>query len=326
MATTAIQALEYRTKQVSKQRDALRCSLLMFGFLAAAVITVEGGARLLVEHISRVESRISSEYAAALLPPSGSRPLVVFVGNSLLLEGVRFDRLRDASAAQFEARRFVVESADYRDWQYGLRRLYAAGVRPSVLVLMLDAKQLVSDGSRGEYTAFRLTRHRDILALSSDLGLNPTATSSMVFANFSMFYGLRSEIRKAVLGRLMPDLPRLTHRFALSPAPEIPGDVLRTKVRARMRALRDESAAHNVRLVFAMHPSAHSYDTVLRLQSAVTEAGVPAMLPFGAGEYGAGDFTDGLHLTGDAADRYTGELIATTRQAAASWFRDGGHE
>src|SRR6478609_854024 len=46
----------------------------------------------------------------------------------------------------------------------------------------------------------------------------------------------------------------------------------------------------------------------------------------GAGEYGAGDFTDGLHLAGDAADRYTAELIATTRQAAASWFRDGGRE
>jgi len=298
-----------------KNSAGLRWCVMLVALLAVFAAAIEIGARALVNRVSRIEARIAREYSEALLPPVPGRPLVLFVGNSLFLEGVRFDALKEASADRFEARRFVVESADYLDWHYGLRRLFAAGARPEAVVLMLNATQLASSRSRGEYSAFRLTRRGDVLALSADLHASPTETAAMVFGNLSMFYGLRAEVRKVVLGRLMPDLPLLTREIARNAPAPLSSAALDGIVRQRIAVLRDECAAHDARLIFAIPPGLGSYDAVLRFAGAVRSAGVPVLAPFGPGEYTRSDFSDGFHLNAAGARKYTAKLIPAAREA-----------
>ena len=191
---------------------------LLLVVLLCFLALVEIGTRLLVRRISRVEGRAGAEYEAAIAPaPASGKPVVLLLGNSLLDAALDFPRLRNEAAERWDVRRFVVENTSYYDWHYGIRRLFAGGARPQVVMLMLNGGQLASSGSRGEYSAYTLVSRDDIFHFAEDLNLHPTNAANVVFANLSMFYGLRSEIRKVLIGKVLPDLPSLTVR--LLPAP-----------------------------------------------------------------------------------------------------------
>jgi hypothetical protein len=217
-----------------------------------------------------------------------------------------------------EARRFVVEQTSYHDWHYGIRRLFGDGGRPSAIVLMLNGDQMVTNASRGEYSAYRLTTHGDILNFCRDLDLHPTNATSMIFANFSSFYALRSDIRKVLLGRLMPDLPLLMGRLAIAPAAPIPDDRLRSVVHERLALLKKECARHGTRLVFAIPPRV-VFATLPIIRDAATDAGVLPILPFKAGDFTASDFYDNFHLNDAGAAKYTARLISELPRAADAW-------
>jgi hypothetical protein len=285
--------------------------------VAALLTIVEIGTRLLIPRISRVEARTSAEYDSAVSPAPAGRAVVLFVGNSLLLEGVQFDRVRQSFAPQIIARRLVVESTGYHDWHYGLRRLFADDARPEAVVVMLDPTQWAADASRGEYTAYRLTLHRDILRFCGDLKLHPTNASNMIVANISMFYGLRSEIRKQVLRAVMPDVPVLTARLAqrsFTP-PALPPDQLGSLLRYRISVLRDECARNGSRLIVALPPWSNFYDSLVFVKSAATAVGVATLLPFSSSDYVLSDFApDQYHLNGQGATKFTSELIDGVRE------------
>ena len=169
-------------------------------------------ARLAFDRASKIQRRMVDEYRMARtigIGPAGGRTHVLFVGNSLLDEDVRFDRLQDAVAPQWDARRFVVEQTFYYDWYYGLKRLFAEGARPDIVVLMLSTRQWVRTEMRGDYSAYYLLSTRDVADAARDLNLSATQTSSLAFANISKFWAARAEMRNFVIGHLMPDLGRL---------------------------------------------------------------------------------------------------------------------
>ena len=57
---------------------------------------------------------------------------------------------------------YPIEDTTYLDWAYGLRRLLAGGSRPSVVVMCISAKHLLSDATDGEGFAYFLMRLRDL--------------------------------------------------------------------------------------------------------------------------------------------------------------------
>jgi hypothetical protein len=296
----------------------LKSCVLLVTLLVAMMAAVEAGARVLVDRISRIEGRVAREYKAAVAPTPPDRPVILFVGNSLLDAAVQFDRVKEALAPRLEARRVVVEQTAYHDWHYGIRRLFADGSRPSVIVLMLNGDQIVTNGSRGEYSAYRLVTHGDILNFSRDLDLHPTNATSMIFANFSAFYALRSDIRKVILGRLMPDAPLFMGRLAIVPAAPIPVDRLRSVIRQRLALLKNECARHGTRLVFAIPPRV-VFSTLPVIRDAAKEAGVLPLLPFTDGDFTASDFYDNFHLNDAGAAKYTTRLISELPRSADAW-------
>jgi hypothetical protein len=319
--TTEIQKASVGTEPAHTTRTGKRWCIALLALLGIVMTVVECGTRIFLPRISRIESRIVREYSQAIAPVPAGRQMVLFTGNSLLDAGVQFDRVRQAFSNKFEARRFMVEQTVYHDWRYGLQHLFDEGARPKVVVLMLNAAHLVSNGSRGEYSAYLLTSHGDIINLCRDLHLHPTNAANMVFANYSMFYADRSEIRKVILGRIIPDLPHLTMRLTTVPAPDISEERLRSVVRTRAAVLREECSRRGARLVLALPPGIR-YDQLQTVRSAAAESRVVTLLPFSAQDYGPGDYADGFHLNETGAGKFTSQLIQAVGQSAGAWFQN----
>jgi len=272
---------------------------------------VEVSTRLFIRRLSRVEHRISTEYAAMLEPPRSSQPFVAMVGNSLLLAALDFPMLQRGVSHRMEARRWVVEGTLYHDWHYGIRKLLGAGAKPRVLLLTMNGKQLISEGSRGDYAAHVMVQRGDILPFVQDLNVHPTNATNLVFGHFSMFYAMRSEIRKFVLGRMIPELPLL---FAPAIPAEVPAGELERAARERLVTLRKECERHGVKLMLLIVPSLQD-ESVRDLQRVAASANVMAFAPFGPGEFPAALFSDGFHLNQDGAARFTERVSDAMLQA-----------
>src|SRR5437667_5102049 len=131
--------------------------------LVAGCLTVglaaEAAARIGLDRVSKVQRRVADEYRLAReigCDRRAERIHVLVVGNSLLDEGVQFDRVRIGVGAGCDVRRLVVEQTFYFDWYYGLRRLFREGARPDIVVVVLTPSQWVTRDSRGDYTVHYL--------------------------------------------------------------------------------------------------------------------------------------------------------------------------
>ena len=111
------------------------------------LVAFEAVTRVGFSKISRIESRTFRDHAAALAVrhQSDSRPSILLLGGSLLLEALDYDRIRAGLQQDAVPTRFVIERTAWLDWFYGIRRLLAEGSRPDRIVLCLDIRQLLSE-------------------------------------------------------------------------------------------------------------------------------------------------------------------------------------
>ena len=128
-------------------------------------------------------------------PAPGSPPTVLLVGNSLLLARSRLSEDPREMAPDARVLGFVIENTEYLDWYYGLRHLFASGVRPSTVVLCLNLGQTVSSRTLGDYSARHLFGVSDLLPVAHDAGMDATRTSGLVLAHWSAFYASRAITR-----------------------------------------------------------------------------------------------------------------------------------
>jgi hypothetical protein len=292
----------------------LRRSLALLAILCTLGFTLEFGARFAVPRISRIEKRVVKEYQAALAAPQPGRRMILVLGNSLLEAGVNFDRLRAGLGPSFDTRRWMVEQTSYWDWLFGLRRLLAEGARPNVVVLLLERHQVVTDEYRGDYFAHRMMLASDLTSVASSLRLHPTVAAGMFTARASAFWGLRTELRKVLLGRLMPDLPILMGRLLITPGAQFSPEYLASKGRGRLVNLRDTAAAGHARFVFVMIPGPEATARyAAKLKAAVTSDHVDMIMPLHDGQLGRSDFRDGFHMNEAGAAKYTDALIRELR-------------
>lgn len=137
------------------------------------------------------------EYKEALATGgNGGGNSVLIVGNSLLNAAVETDELKNGrSLPEWKLTRFQVEDTTILDWHYGLRRLFAEGARPKVVLVMLSAPQAAANNVRGEYFAYHMMQASDVVRVSQELKLHPTNACSMFYSATSACsteYGRRS--------------------------------------------------------------------------------------------------------------------------------------
>lgn len=310
MATATLSESEIK----SRQRNSIRWIVVILSLIAFLLLAVEIGTRLFVPRISHIESRIEREHSELLRSPTSSRPLVAVLGNSLLDSALQFDNVSQSLADTAEVRRYVIERTTYRDWEFGLPRLFDEGMRPNAVVLMLSPEQLMADSVRGDFFASRMMRARDLPEVTGILHLHPTNASGMAFANISKFYGMRAEIRQVILGKLMPELPKLTGMLVPRPGPKLTSEQVRAGTRVRLRRLAELCRSHGVSFALALAPLGGKIENSMIVDAEARAAGIQVIRAFNPYELTSSDFTDGFHLSEASSERvFTPRFIAVMR-------------
>jgi hypothetical protein len=295
---------------------------LVVAFCAAVELTTRVG----YDRVSRIQRRTAAEYAAAVR--AGGTGSTLLLGNSLLDDGVDLDDLRRRLGPGVRAGRFVVESSTYFDWLYGLRHLFGRGARPRTVVLVMSARQWLTTATRGEVTAGLMVDRRDLTRLAADVGLDNTKTSNLAFASVSNYYANRAEIRKWLLGRVVPGLDALSPRFA-PPAPPLPsGELAGRQAGPRLTAIRDLCEGHGARLVVVVPPTGTGPEGgVDGIVEAGARAGVAVLVPVAEGRLSAEHYRDGFHLNELGRAVFTEALASQLGEnlRASTWPPTAGH-
>jgi len=138
----------------------------------------------------------------------------------------------------------------------------------------------------------------------------------MLFARFSAFYGLRSEIRNDILGRLMPDLTPLMRMITRTKGEPLGDDEVYGVALQRLEAYRQLTDAYDAKLILVLPPQIkpEGVEGAKRAAAAahVGVVTVPGDLT------GHADFSDGFHLNSAGARKYTAALIPAMKQAIGS--------
>ncbi len=280
-------------------------------------MSAEAAARLALDRASKVQQRIVEEYRGAQQIGCDRRTAqthVLVVGNSLLDEGVQFDRVRAGLGDGCDARRLVVERTAYYDWYYGIKALLDGGARPDFIVVVLSPSQWVRPDSRGDYAAQYLIRAADLPDAARHLNLNATQKASLVFARVSKFWGARAEMRNFVLIHLMPDLGRLMNFSSfIDPTPIVDSEIA-DKARSRIERLNRMVRARGGRLVILVPPVLDANDGSPGLARAAQSSGVPVIRPVASGTYSKSLYRDtGFHLTAEGAAIFTEQFVRALR-------------
>jgi lysophospholipase L1-like esterase len=238
----------------------------------------------------------------------GETPCVLMVGNSLLLHGVRIDRLRELTSARMRLYPIFLEGTGYYDWLYALRQLFRQGARPQVVVVGVGVNYFLANGVRQEYVPMLFFNGRDTLALASDLRLDRTATSNLLLAHTSTFWDTRTAMRTQILKHMVPHLEDLF--LLISPAPRIPqGREFEEIAIPRLQRLRELCEAHGAKLILLLPPTLSSEGAVSEMASAAHTAGVDVSVPIDPATLSAKFYQrDGMHLNAEGAVLFTSAL------------------
>src|SRR5215475_7921796 len=278
--------------------------------LVMLFLGLEVSAPFILAHLSHTEQRIAVELKAAqkLQPVTrDGRPTVLFVGNSLLLQGVAIDSLRSDLAPQYEVSRFAVEQTHYLDWYFGLRKLLQEGSRPSVIVLTLATDQMASRWTMGEAFAHRQMSTRDFPLARREARLDRTTASSYVFAHWSKWQADKGFIRQCVMILTVPKFRDLAARIAdHSPHVSDPND-LKAAAQHRVAQLAELSREYGVRIVLLVPPTLRQ-DYSREIQHIGDSAGVPVWVLSPPGEFPRDYYMDGFHLNQHGAEIYTARI------------------
>lgn len=287
--------------------------LLLVG-LVVICAGLEFSSPRVLAHTSRIQRRINGEMAIAkrITPVEGGHPTILFVGNSLLHEGVQIDTLRNDVATDYSVKRLVIEQTHYLDWYFGLRRLLQEGARPSVIVLTLEPAQLASTYTLGESFARRQMSLRDFPLVVRETDLDRTTASTYFFAHFSNWLGDKGFIRQAVTILLVPHFRELAGRIADHGAHITERAPLVAAAQERLPQLAALARSYGVQLVVLFPPSLKENYSV-DIQQVGASLNIPVWVPSLPGEFPRDLYRDGYHLNAKGADIFTARLEQQVR-------------
>ena len=285
----------------------LTTACLMLLCLSLEVVTRAG-----FRHISRIESRIASQYnTASALRRTPGKQTILFLGNSLPLEGIDIPQLRTAMGNHTLCVPFFIEQTQYLDWYFGMRRLFQGGSKPDVVVLSMNIYHLMSPAIRGDYSAFYLFRTADIPEIGRETQSNLTTTSGLLLSHFSLFYAGRTPLRNFLLTRVDRPYSDLLHELSTHPASSAAAGTAEEILTRRLREVRTLSESYGIRFVFLLPPG---FGSESALTSSAERAGAPVLIPIHLNRLDRDKFRDGFHLNEAGSAIFTRRLAEELRQ------------
>lgn len=296
----------------SKDLRAPAAVVVLLGALATYFCMLEAVMRLVVPSLGAELRREAQDYKVALaLQPTASAgaPTVLIVGNSLLLHGVVRPQLSESLAPRYAVELFPIEGTTFLDWYFGLRRLFARGSRPGVVILCMNAGELVSNSTDGETFAHNMMQMRDLPLVKKLAGLDMMAASDYFFANVSSWIGGRVNVRNAVLEKWVPHASMLAAHFAQTvPTPLTASPAVIDRALAHLRRIQELCKSRGAGFIMLIPPARNRHDPAPAIADAAAQEGIPVLIPYRPGEMPAEKFSDGFHLNPSGAALFTGRL------------------
>ena len=305
-----------------------RAIVLLLVAIAVYFLMLEFFAREFLPRISADQGRIMTDGRAALsvrpTDTTGARTILL-VGNSLLVRGIDRQQLGALMGSDYHVTLFPVENTTYLDWFYGLRRLLAGGARPSVVVLCISAKHLLSDATDGEGFAYLLMQLRDLPDVARDTHLNMMTASAYFFANVSAWLGTRSTFRDGLMLRWLPGALLLAPRLSVVGPQWVANTESEQRAVERLSSLRALAAQYHAKFIWLLPPTLYTQDLGPALAAAAAREQLSVLLPSKPGTLPSSAFADGFHLNPAGAAQYTPLAVAALRQelATTSWPAEG---
>lgn len=299
------------------------CAKLLVGVCAALIVCFEALSTYLLKHHSETYARISQQYAQALRIRTGKpgEPVpVLMVGNSLLLDGVDVNQLRDSTTSRLHIYPIFLEGTGYYDWYYALGRLFQRGSRPRVVVVGVGVNAFLANSIREEYTPLMLFDLQDSWHVASDLKMDRTAASNLLLAHSSVFWDTRNVLRTQILRHTVPHYRQLV--LFLKPQPAVPPAAeLDAVANPRLEKLHKLCQAYGARLILLVPPTPYSENAVREMTEASHKAGVDTMVPIEPDALPVKFYqSDQLHLNAEGAALFTSALATFLPQTVD---RDG---
>lgn len=293
-----------------------RYSLILLTLCAVFCAGLEFVARYWLPRVGSVQGRLDREHSRAdeIRPVPGKPVPVLSIGNSLMQKGINFTLLNENLHPEFAVTRFVVEDTNYLDWYYGLRRLFREGARPKVVILVLNARQLMSPNVQGDAFAELLMDSHDLLSVKQTVASDNTVTSNLLFANLSRYYGVRAEVHKWFLLRLLPKFPALASRLRPPNLPLAADEEIERDAVERLRGMASLCAQYGAQFIFVVPPSTSARDGSSAIQRAGDRTGIAVLVPIQPQGLPLDSYTDGFHLNYKGALIFTQALSSSLRQ------------
>jgi hypothetical protein len=279
-----------------------RFTIALLCTVFALLALIEAVSVLGFDRTSQVQRRELSERRTLLGvrdPDVSDDPHVAVLGNSLMLEGVDVPQLR---------------AKIYNDWFFGLKRLFAEGMRPRYVLLGLSPNQLAAPGIRGDYSARYLFQRSDLIEVVRETHMDATTASGFLLAHYSEYYSTREATRGFVMILVLPSVGELFHNLAGAfRDPEINEAVLESLAAERLTALDRLCRANGSHFVLVVPPS---YQKGAQIIGRVGhERGVTVLVPVAENEFDASYYQgDGVHLNGKGSQVFTTRLAASLRE------------
>jgi hypothetical protein len=297
----------------SEFRAAKRAISILLAVVFVYCAGLEVATRRMFARSSHIQRRIHQDLISAksVVPQvSNERRTILMVGNSLLLLGVHPASLKKELAPNYVVTLLPIENTQFDDWYFGLRRLFAEGSRPSIVVICLSTRQMMSHATNGEYFAYYLMRESDLRAVKKESQLDNTMASTYFFANRSAWLGSRAEIRNWLLQKIMPNLGRLISYFPGKTPPMPSEKQVVAGVVPHLIALDLLCRANGARLVAVIPPTLSRDDSSADVKESVERYGIPVLVPLSSSDVSPSEFFDGFHLNPQGAARFTECLVS----------------
>ena len=293
--------------------------IILLAIIVVLVAALEVFTRVIIEHASNVQREVNQEYQEAISirrtnGSAGPKQLLI-VGNSLVGHDLDFPAIQQAVKPQWQAHEFWIYATAYEDWYYGLRRLFAEGATPDVIAITFAVMHWDTSGIRGDYGSLYMFRPRDIPRIGLEAGLDRTRTSDLLFARFSKFYALRSEVRKQALQAIIPDLPAMYSLFKPTASHHLPASQVAALIEPRLQKMNDLVKQHGAKLVLIVPPVPRPGEEYhAELLNAARKAGINSVvMPMSYAALRPGDFSDDVHLSPTGARLFTDKIIPPFR-------------
>lgn len=293
----------------SESRHHRAAWLFVAGLLVLCALT-EVFAGFVLDRTGATQQRINSQLPVVVsLRQGGMKPSILIVGNSLMAEGINTHLLNADLQTKYKVAPFFIEATSYYDWYYGLRRLFAQGARPDVVVVSLPAAAFLETQVRPDYFSATLLDRRDILRVARDVHYSRTEMTTLFAGTISRFWGHRGVIRTRALSTIFPDANQLALGLGRLPRPNLTDaqidDQLQKVATSRVIALGKLCAEYNAQLVVLFPPVSNGNDHLKTFSDIAAQADARVVVPIPSRTLSPSDYRDGLHLRPELVDTFT---------------------